>query len=71
MAVAREISREELREKLDRGDAFVLVDVLGEPYYKHSHLPGAINLPLEEIERAPDVLPDRDAEIVVYCMSPI
>ncbi len=29
------------------------------------------NLPLEEIERVPEVLPDRDAEIVVYCMSPI
>ncbi len=47
------------------------MDVMGEPYYRHSHLPGAINLPLEEMERAPEVLPDRDAEIVVYCMSPI
>ncbi len=60
-----------MREKMDRGDGFVLVDVLGEPYYRHSHLPGAINLSLEEMERAPEVLPDRDAEIVVYCMSPI
>jgi rhodanese-related sulfurtransferase len=47
------------------------VNVLGEPYYRHSHLPGAITLPLEEIERAPERLPDKDADIVVYCMSPI
>ncbi len=71
MAVAEDITRNELREKMDRGDGFVLVDVMDEPYYRHSHLPGAINLPLEEMERAPEVLPDRDAEIVVYCMSPI
>jgi rhodanese-related sulfurtransferase len=71
LAVAQEIPREELREKVERGDGFVLVDVLGEQYYRHSHLPGAINLPLEEIERAPDALPDRDADVVVYCMSPI
>jgi rhodanese-related sulfurtransferase len=69
--VAGDTSREALKEKIERGDGFVLVDVLGEPYYRYSHLPGAINLPLEEIERAPEVLPDRDAEIVVYCMSPI
>jgi rhodanese-related sulfurtransferase len=47
------------------------VDVLGEPYYRRSHLPGAISLPLEEIERAPEALPDKDADIVVYCTSPI
>lgn len=69
--MAQEISREELGEKLDRGDGIVLVDVLGEPYYRRSHLPGAISLPLEEIERAPEALPDKDADIVVCCTSPI
>ena len=69
--MAGTISREELRGELDRGDDLLLVDVLGAEYFRHSHLPGAINLPLEEIERAPQVLPDRGARIVVYCMSPI
>lgn len=36
---------------------------------RHSHLPGEINLPLEEIDRAEEVLPDEEAEIVVYCMN--
>ncbi|MGH3145226.1 MAG: rhodanese-like domain-containing protein, partial [Rubrobacter sp.] len=53
------------------GEGFVLVDVLGEPHYRHSHLPGAINVPLEDLEGATGLLPDRDAEIVVYCMSRI
>lgn len=71
LKLAQDMSREELEAKTDRGDEFVLVDVLGEPYYRHSHLPGAINLPLEEIERSQELLPDRGVEIVVYCMSPI
>jgi rhodanese-related sulfurtransferase len=68
--VTREISREELKEKMDRGDEFFLVDTLEEPYYRHSHLPGAINIPVEEIGRAPEAIPDKGAEIVVYCMDP-
>ena len=63
------ITREELREKMDRGDEFMLVDTLGTEVYEESHLPGAINLPLEDIDQAEEVLPDRNAEIVVYCMN--
>lgn len=64
------ISREELREKIERGDEFALVDTLDEPFYRHSHLPGAINIPLDEIERAKKEIPDKETEIVVYCMDP-
>ena len=63
------ITREQLKERMDRGDDFVVVDTLGEEYYRQSHLPGAINLPLEEIDRAEEVLPDKEAEFVVYCMN--
>lgn len=63
------ITREELREKMDRGDEFMLVDTLGTEVYEESHLPGAINLPLEDVDRAGEVLPDKSAEIVVYCMN--
>jgi rhodanese-related sulfurtransferase len=65
------ISRDDLKAKMDRGDDFVLVDTMPEMYYRHSHLPGAINLPADEVrERASDALPDKDAEIVVYCIDP-
>jgi rhodanese-related sulfurtransferase len=63
------ITRGELKEKLDRGDDLVVVDVLDGPYYRRSHLPGAINLPLECIGEAEDVLPNKSADIVVYRMS--
>ncbi len=65
------ISREELKEKMDRGKDLILVDTMAEPYYRHSHLPGAINLPADQVgKRAPDLLPEKGAEIVVYCIDP-
>jgi rhodanese-related sulfurtransferase len=65
------ISREELKEKMDMGDALVLVDTTAERYYRHSHLPDAINLPVDELrKRAPELLPEKDADIVVYCIDP-
>ena len=62
------ISREELLDKIERGDDFQLVETLPEEYYRHTHLPGALNLPPDRIEElASTLLPDKDAEIVVYC----
>jgi rhodanese-related sulfurtransferase len=64
------ISRDELAAKLDRGDDLVLVEALPLVYYHHSHLPGALNLPHDQVdELAPGLLPDRDREIVVYCSN--
>lgn len=67
--MAREIKLNELKEKMDREDSFVLVDALSTPHYDSSHLPGAVNLPYEFVDEAEEVLPDKDAEIVVYCMN--
>lgn len=62
------ISRDELKEKIDRGDEFQLVETLPSTAYAHAHLPGAINLPPDKVsELAPQVLPDKTTEIVVYC----
>jgi rhodanese-related sulfurtransferase len=64
------IAREELKAKMDRGDDFVLIEALSQKHYASIHLPGAINLPYEFVDEAEKVLPDRNAEIVVYCMNP-
>lgn len=64
------ISRESLREKIDAGDAFVLVDALSPMSFAAAHLPGAINLtPGWVDERARSRIPDLDTEIVVYCLG--
>ena len=65
------ISRDELKKKIDRGEAFNLVETLPEVAYQHKHLPGAIKLPPDRVrELAPRFLPDKGAETVVYCASP-
>ncbi len=65
------ISREELQYKLDRGDDFYLVETLPEQQYRHTHLPGAVNLPPDAVrESAPDLLAEKEADIVVYCAKP-
>ena len=69
MAV-KEITREGLKAKLDRGEEVVLIETLGPKYYEEAHLPGAINIPHTEVDAlAPEMLPDKSAQIVVYCSN--
>lgn len=69
--MVKTISRNELKEKIDRGDNFVLVETLAPTAYEHAHLPGAINMPPDQIRQlAAKLLPDKSADIVVYCASP-
>jgi rhodanese-related sulfurtransferase len=69
--MAGTISREDLQAKINRHDKFTLVETLAEDHFREGHLPGAVNLPPDKVgERASQALPDRNAEVVVYCSSP-
>jgi rhodanese-related sulfurtransferase len=61
------IGRDELKEKLDRGDDFKLVMVLGEWEYRAKHIPGSLRVstPEEGLEAL-----DPDDEIVLYDSGP-
>lgn len=61
------ITREELKAKIDRGDEFVLLEVLGEASYRREHLPGAVRY--QGADMIPDLLPDKSAEVVAYCSN--
>ena len=64
------ISTEQLKAKLDRKDGMKLVETLAPERYREAHIPGAINIPPEQIkELAPRLLPKKDAEIITYCTS--
>ncbi len=47
------ISREDLKEKIDRGEEFVLLEVLSEASYQHEHLPDAIRFEDMDVTRPP------------------
>jgi rhodanese-related sulfurtransferase/DNA-binding HxlR family transcriptional regulator len=62
------VSRTELLDRLRAGAATVL-DVRPEDEFRQGHLPGALNIPLAQLEqRLAELSPDR--EIVAYCRGP-
>ena len=61
------IDRETLREKMDRGDDFLLLEVLGEASFNREHLPGAVRY--EGRDQVEALAPDRSTEIVAYCSN--
>lgn len=68
--MAGKIQREELREKMERGDDFVLLEALAPEEFERGHLPGARNLPPDRVEQlASKRIPSKDSEVVVYCAS--
>ncbi len=63
-----QISIDELRDRLCTGKV-VLLDARPVEEYTAGHLPGAISMPVDELERRLDELP-RDRMIVAYCRGP-
>jgi rhodanese-related sulfurtransferase len=59
------IFRDEVHALLAEGAQ--LVDVLLREEYKDEHLPGAINIPLKELDRGTIARLNRDAPVIVYC----
>jgi rhodanese-related sulfurtransferase len=55
------------KQKNDRGDEFVLLEVLSEISYGRAHLPGAIRF--QNRDMIPDLLPDKTTEVVAYCSN--
>ena len=65
-----EIDRDELKQRLDHPKKFVLLEALPEESYRRAHLPGAINLPPDQVRAlAPELVPRKDFEVIVYCAS--
>jgi rhodanese-related sulfurtransferase/predicted transcriptional regulator len=62
------IGREELRERLRRGEV-VLVDVRPPEEFAAGHIEGARSIPIDELERRLAELP-ADREVVAYCRGP-
>lgn len=62
------IGRQELLERLDSGEV-VVIDVRPEVEYAAAHVPGALNVPPDELEQRLAQLPP-DREVVAYCRGP-
>lgn len=64
------ITPKEVKEKLDRKEAFLLFDVRNPDEYAGGHLEHSISLPLGSLSNhVSKYARSKDAQIVVYCLS--
>lgn len=63
------MSRDQVKAAFDSHSA-VLVEALAPKFFKRSHLPGSLNIPMSTAEQdIPRLLPDKKAKIIVFCMD--
>lgn len=64
------ITRQQLQARLAAAKPPIVLEALPEKYYRQGHLPGALHMPHDQVDAlAPAMLPDRGAQIVVYCAN--
>tara|TARA_B100000530_G_scaffold142389_1_gene89097 strand:+ start:188 stop:559 length:372 start_codon:yes stop_codon:yes gene_type:complete len=64
----RECTVDDIKQRLDKGETFHLVDVREDGEWANGHLPGAIHLGKGIIERDIEgMIPDMTQKIVLYC----
>ena len=69
-AVYVNITAEEAKEIMDSEEGYIILDVRTQEEYDEGHIPGAIVISHEEIvEKAEEVLTDKEQLILVYCRS--
>jgi adenylyltransferase/sulfurtransferase len=63
-----EVAPDEVKGRLDRGEAPVLLDVREKEEFRQGYVPGAVSLPRGFLEmRVEETVPDKAAPIVAYC----
>jgi rhodanese-related sulfurtransferase len=62
---AKVFSVAEVKQLLTAGAQ--LVDVLGASEYEHDHLPGAINIPLKQLDARSAARLEKNRPVLVYC----
>jgi molybdopterin/thiamine biosynthesis adenylyltransferase/rhodanese-related sulfurtransferase len=66
--VVPELSPAEVKQRLDRGEKHVLLDVREKEEYRDGHLEGALSLPRGFLEiRVEESVPDHSTPIIAYC----
>ena len=69
-AMYQQITAEEAKKIMDSGEEHIILDTREQDEFDEGHIPGAILIPYTEIEnKAEEMLPDKDAQILVYCRS--
>lgn len=72
MENVKEISTEDLKQWIDEGKEFVLMDVLASASYEARHIPTAKSAPVGDpdfMEKAEALIPNKETTVAAYCSS--
>ena len=65
-----QITPQEAKNIMDSREEHIILDTREQDEFDEGHIPGAILIPYTEIEeKSEEMLPDKDAQILVYCRS--
>ena len=66
----KRIYMDEAKALMEESEGYILLDVRTKEEYESGYIPGAINIPLSDInENVVSSLPDKSQMILVYCRS--
>ena len=63
------LSMAQAMENIKNDDSIRLVDVRSPEEYRDEHIPGSISIPLDQLNRIEQLIPDKNATIYAYCHS--
>jgi len=63
------ISADDLKDALEGERPPVVINTLPQEVHVAKHIPGSINVPVDDIERVETLVPNKDEPIVVYCAN--
>lgn len=69
LAAATDISREEFQARRADGAPMLVLDVRSPDEFAAGHIPGAVNIPHDQLEARAAGLAPAGREVVVYCRS--
>lgn len=64
-----EITAEQLKARIDAGENLMLLNSLSDIEFNDKHIPGSINIPLQEIMISDNLPKDKNQLIVTYCLG--
>jgi rhodanese-related sulfurtransferase len=67
--MVRNVNREELKEMMEGGENFVLINALKPEEFEKEHICGSINMPVSNIASEAEKLLSKDNTLIVYCAN--
>jgi rhodanese-related sulfurtransferase len=66
----KDLTAQELKGMLDRGDKIMVINPLSDIEFEDGYIPGSVNIPLHLIPSTNLLPQDKSTPVVTYCLGP-